>query len=450
MTELREYQFLALQHLHQRVVNGHRRLYVTLPTGTGKSLILARFAKHRVLQGRVLVLIHRQDIARQLALTLCEEGLEVGLLMQGHRDMEQRVLVATLPSLLQFLDAVLEASTTPVATVLIDEAHHAVKGSTYEQIVTTLESRYGNEQVVTVGFTATPYRSHANSMLTVLPTCAFARDIPEMILQKVLAPLVWVPIAFDLDLSTLPSTVQDGEYDYDQHQLVRTLHRDLLTQEIVGHIAPMLEHRPTLVFALTVDHAEALAHAFRECGVSAMVVSGAMSQKQRERTFEQWRAGELQVVCNCALLTEGFDFPAIAALVFVRPTRSPALYLQMLGRGMRLAPGKQNCLVFELVGQHSNTSAQITLPQLVVPQRHEKAPLSQPKRLSANPRYDSLFRNLSTPSEETGVSLLDPLGASCYRWQTLHHAYFALVNAEVVAIVERDPAGSGLYRSRLH
>ena len=89
MTELRDYQQLALQHLHQRVANGYRRLYVTLPTGTGKSLILARFARDRVPQGRILVLIHLQDIARQLVRTVCDEGLEVGLLMQGHRDMEQ-------------------------------------------------------------------------------------------------------------------------------------------------------------------------------------------------------------------------------------------------------------------------------------------------------------------------------------------------------------------------
>ena len=289
--------------------------------------------------------------------------------------------MATLPSLMQYLEPVLEASSIPITTVLIDEAHHAIKGSAYERIITTLEARYGPEQVVTVGFTATPYRSHANSMLRVLPTCAFARDIPDMIGQKVLAPLVWVPVMIDLDLSTLPSRVQDGEYDYDQQQLVRTLHRDLLTQEIVGRIVPQLEQRPTLVFALTVEYAEALARAFRACGLSAMAVSGTMSQKQRERTFGQWRAGELQVVCNCTLLTEGFDFPAIAALVFARPTRSPSLYLQMLGRGMRLAPGKQNCLVFELVGQHSSTSAQMTLPQLVEPQNLQHDTPSKPKHV---------------------------------------------------------------------
>ncbi len=115
MPELRDYQQLAVQHLHQRVANGYRRLYVTLPTGTGKSLILARFARDRVVQGRVLVLIHLQDIARQLVQTLREEGLEVGLLMQGHRDKEQVVLVATLPSLMQSLETVLDANSLPIA-----------------------------------------------------------------------------------------------------------------------------------------------------------------------------------------------------------------------------------------------------------------------------------------------------------------------------------------------
>ena len=102
------------------------------------------------------------------------------------------------------------------------------KASVYEDILTVLEMRYGYEQVVTVGFTATPYRSGVNSMLTLLPICAFARDIAEMVREKVLAPLTWMPITIDLDLTTLPTTVQDGEHDYDQHKLARTLGRNAL------------------------------------------------------------------------------------------------------------------------------------------------------------------------------------------------------------------------------
>jgi len=206
MISLRKYQLLALYHLEQRIQHGDRHLYVTLPTGTGKGVLIAACVSSRKSQGRALVLIHRQEIAFQLVHLLCQEGLDVGLLMQGHRQLDLPIIVATLPSLEVTLPAVIEAHNSPISTVLIDEAHHAVEGSTYERSLTVLETQATHQQMVTIGFTATPYRNDRKSMFSILPTCAFTREIPEMVREGWLAPLTWDPIPVTLDLETLPTT----------------------------------------------------------------------------------------------------------------------------------------------------------------------------------------------------------------------------------------------------
>jgi len=230
--------------------------------------------------------------------------------------------------------------------LLIDEAHHAVPGSAYAQILGALEAASPDERLVAIGCTATPYRSDTKSMLSLLSTCAFVREIPQMIREGWLAPLTWVPLVLDLDLASLPLT-QTEEPDYAPEALTRTLLRTAVMQELVRQVAPHLEQRPTLVFAASVEHAQQLASLFCQAGRSAVAVSWHLRQSHREQIYADWRAGHIQIVCNCSLLTEGFDFPAIAALVIARPTRSPGLYVQMLGRGTRTAPGKRDCLVID-------------------------------------------------------------------------------------------------------
>jgi superfamily II DNA or RNA helicase len=244
----------------------------------------------------------------------------------------------------------LVANTTPIQTVLIDEAHHAVSGSVYERILATVEDAAGTQPVAIVGLTATPYRSDEQSMLEVLPVCAFARTIPEMVQEGYLAPLTWKPVQVDLDLAEVATTRHSGELDYAETTLARQLLGETITVWLVAHTASLIEQRPTLVFVASVQHADYLSAAFRACGFSAAVVSGRTGRRQRDELFANWRRGSIQVVCNCALLTEGYDFPGIAALVIARPTLSPGFYMQMLGRGMRKAEGKTDCLVIDVLG----------------------------------------------------------------------------------------------------
>ncbi len=445
---LRDYQRLAIEHTTRRMEDGETRLYIHLPTGVGKGVILAALAAQELEAGRVLVLIHLQEVALKLLETLHQAGVDAGLLMQGRRVLAAPAVVAMVQSLTPAnLQALLEASEEPIATILIDEAHHAVPGSAYERIITSVEAIDEELPVVTIGFTATPYRSDTRSMLSLLPTCAYEREIPDMARAGWLAPLTWKPLHVNIDLARVATTRRAGERDYVEEALMNELLHSAITEEIARQVTSMIGQRPTLVFAITVEHAAQLAEAFRQCGLKAAFVSATTGRREREHLFESWRTGHIQVMCNCALLTEGFDFPEIAALVIARPTLSPSFYIQMLGRGTRRAEGKQDCLLIDVMGNQPDTSSQVVLPHVVGISKAETRTAEETERARTT---DPILKAILGADVESGLSLLDPIGQSHYRWVAYRHGYFARVTREITAIVERDPEGSGLYRSRLY
>ncbi len=421
-------------------------MYIALPTGTGKGVILAAVAAREQDAGRTLVLIHRQEIALQLVNTLRDMNLTVGLLMQGHKELNAPITVATVQSLTPTkLEALIVASDVPIATILIDEAHHAVEGSAYERIVTLLEAVDEELQVVTLGVTATPYRSDKKSMLSVLSTCVFERTILDMVRAGRLAPLVWEPIKVNIALEDVATARQFGELDYAEDSLTHELLREAISQDIARQAVARIGQRPTLVFGVTVAHAEQLTLHFQQCGRRAVALSGKTSRNEREDILARWRSGEIQVVCNCALLTEGFDFPELAALVIARPTLSPSYYMQMLGRGTRPAQGKKDCLVLDVMGNQPDTSQQVVLPLVVGVAEEKFGGETEHRRVT-----DPILKAVLGAEAEPGLSLLDPIGQSHYRWTAYRNGYFSMVSKQEAAIIERDPKGSGLYHSRLY
>jgi hypothetical protein len=356
------------------------------------------------------------------------------------------VIVATTQSLLpSTLQALIDACDQSIATVLIDEAHHAVAGSAYERVITTIEQVYNSTRIPVIGFTATPYRSDKQTMLSLLPTCAFERTIPDMVRAGRLAPLTWEPLRVDIDLADIATSRQSGEVDYAEDALAAQLLRTTITEAIARGTAARIGQRPTLAFASSIEHAEQLAGAFRQLGVSAQAISGLSRRSEREALFSDWRADRVQAICNCALLTEGFDFPAIAALLIARPTLSPSLYVQILGRGTRPAPGKRDCLVIDVMGNRPESDRQMVLPHIIGEVRAE-----QGKGAERSKQSDPLLEALLGAETESGLSLFDPIGQSHYRWTAYRGGYFATVGKDKAVIVERDRSGSGLYRSRLY
>lgn len=360
---LRDYQRSAVDLTNRAITEGDQRLYLSLPTGTGKTRILAELA--RQCTGRVLAVAHTRELVGQLADGLATgTGRPVGTVMAGDDTPAAGVVAGSVQTLRRRrLRAVIDAG--PIDRLFIDECHHATVGNAYGRLIGDVEAACPG--VVTVGVTATPWRSDRHRMSDVLPRCVFERSIAAMAEAGWLAPLRWRRVAVsELDLSSVRTRTADGEPDYDLADLAAAVGQPSVAEATAALTAPLLDGRLTVVFAVDVQHALKLTDAYRAEGLTAGTIWGAMPATARAGLLADWRAGRVQVVTSVATLLEGFDLPELRAAIIARPTQSPGRYVQQIGRVSRIAPGKADALIIDVTespfGAESLNTRQLTLP----------------------------------------------------------------------------------------
>ena len=268
---------------------------------------------------------------------------------------DSQIVVASVQSLVRRLD---RHDTAVYQVVVCDEAHHA-PASTYQKIFEHFGFTNGGGERLLVGFTATTKRGDGVGLGNVFDKIVFQRSLREMIDAHWLVDIS----GFRVETSADISGVQSRAGDFATGQLstaVNTKPRNELAAQTYHELAG---GRKALVFTVDVRHAEDLAAEFRAHGIEAQAVSGRMPKDERRATISAYRRGEIQALCNCALLTEGFDDPATDVVLMARPTHSSLLYMQMLGRGTRTAPGKENLLLLDFVDSTKRHSA-VSLPDL--------------------------------------------------------------------------------------
>lgn len=371
----RDYQKLAVRYtLDQVVRGGGRNLYYTLPTGTGKTRVATMLIEELYMRGRVLVVAHRRELVEQMEAAIFDDTENrPGVVMADFNDHDRHIIIATVQSLnAARLAGLFSVNPNPIKYLLIDECHHAVPRSRYVHVIEYLRSVY--PELVVIGCTATPYRNDAARMQNVLPDCTFVRTIPDMQKAGYLAPLLWKAVKVPVSFDQVTTGKTEGEKDYNAADLVAVLSPQ--SEYIAKQTAPSMKHRPSMVFSATVAHAYELAEAYRACGIVAVAIDGDTPAERRRTLLEQWKRGEIQCVVNCALFTEGFDYTPLSpnvnglgCLVIARPTMSPSLYMQMIGRGTRLKPASgefADCLCFD-VASNANLleTKQVTLPSIM-------------------------------------------------------------------------------------
>jgi len=324
-------------------------MLLALPTGAGKTIIfseLIRRARHPV-----LVLAHRDELLaqarskieaalRQNANDTRTVSLERGL-RRASRDAG--VVVASIRSLHEGRIGPALAG-RDLRLVIYDECHHAVADSNrrvLEQIGVFAPDWPGT----LVGFTATTRRADGRGLGEVFEEIVYERSLREMIDDRYLRPLRGLRFSTAADLSSV--TVR-GE-DYDEEELEEAVDVESRNLLVARAIQECTRDRRTIAFCVTVRHAENLARSLRELGVPAAMVCGEMPKPDRSRTLQRFAEGTLRVITNVGVLTEGFDDPGVSAVAMVRPTRSVSMYLQCVGRGMRLSPDSEDCLVLDFV-----------------------------------------------------------------------------------------------------
>jgi superfamily II DNA or RNA helicase len=226
----------------------------------------------------------------------------------------------------------------PADLIVLDEAHHA-RARTYRRI---LES-YPN--AVVIGLTATPCRGDGRGLGNIFDKIIEGPPIAELIAGGHLVPSkVFAPTRPDL------AGVRVERGDYVESQLAKRMNTDTLVGDIIEHWFRLADRRRTVVFATGVEHSVHIRNEFRQAAVLAEHLDGSTPAKERDAILAKLAAGQIDVVVNAMILTEGWDSPEVACLVLARPTRSLLLYRQMVGRVLRPAPGKTDALILDHAG----------------------------------------------------------------------------------------------------
>jgi ATP-dependent helicase IRC3 len=342
MLSLRPYQQEAIEAILKAEAHGVRRPLLALPTGCGKTVIFAHLIRQR--EGPSLVLVHRDELIQQAAekLQLIAPGLEVGIVKAARDEVDAPCVLASVQTLSR--EARLARLPLGFKTVVVDEAHHAV-AETYRRILTAVGS-FDPDGPLTVGVTATPMRGDQVGLKAVFQEIVYKRSILDMILEGYLADVRGIQVGLKVDfrqLHTRAGDFLDGEVE---EMLMEADAPEHLCQAYLEHA----RERKALLFTPTVNMATLMADRLRSIGVAAEMVCGETPLDERRASLQRLKSGETRVVCNCAVLTEGFDEPSVDCIVLMRPTKSLTLYTQMVGRGTRPFPGKADCLVLDLVG----------------------------------------------------------------------------------------------------
>ena len=370
--ELRPYQEEARTAIQEEWLKGNKKTLLVLPTGTGKTIVFSKVIEDRVKLGeRVLVLAHRGELLEQAADKLEKStGLKTATEKAQETSIGSwfRVVVGSIQTMMRekrlkkfpkdFFD-----------TIIIDEAHHCLSDS-YQRVLNYFEANV-------LGVTATPDRGDMRNLGEFFESLAYEYTLPKAIKAGFLSPIKALTIPLKLDLSAVGQ--QAG--DFSTRDLGSAL--DPYLESIADEMWKVAKDRKIVVFLPLVATSKKFMELLNQKGFKAAEVNG--ESKDRAEVLEDFDKGKYNVLCNSMLLTEGWDCPSVDCVVVLRPTKVRSLYSQMVGRGTRLFPGKEELLLLDFLW-HT--------------ERHE---LCHPAHLIA--RNDEVAKVMTEKIEEAGIAL---------------------------------------------
>ena len=367
MMTLRPYQQEALEAV-LAAFRDQQNVLLQAATGAGKTIIfseLIRLFRQKWPSINILILAHREQLVRQAydkLIKVWPEGIDqVGIAchsVASKSDLDKPVIIGSVQTVARQLNDMHE-----VKLMIIDEVHRmppltaeGKEPNQYEQVIERLRMFYPKMRLL--GVTATPYRlgwgyiygnmKTGDPERNWFPNLTYAIGIDTLQEQGFLCPLQGWGTNKKLDLS---GVLMSNSGDYREDELSKFMSAEIHIGSAVKAVQIHAQDRKHIVvFAVTIEHAGLLLEAFQLAGYKAGITHSNLNKEDNARAMSAFENGELQVLVNVGKLTEGWDCPATDCVVLCRPTKSTALYVQMVGRGLRLADGKKDCLLLDLAG----------------------------------------------------------------------------------------------------
>lgn len=337
---LRPYQENVIAQVRQEIAAGRRRILLVAPTGSGKTVIAAAIIESAAAKGNsVLFLDHRKEITEQTSRKLYAVNIDHGIIQAGFPARPgEAVQVASIQTLHARAIRSCSIDLPNAAVVVLDEAHHA-RASTYREILDAYP------KAIILGLTATPCRGDGRGLGSLFEALVECPQVAELTAAGYLVPArIYAPSRPDLD------GVRIARGDYVERELGERVNTAELVGDIVEHWLKLAERRRTVLFAAGVAHSVHLRNQFRAAGVVAEHIDGSTPREERELILSRLAAGQVELVANACVLTEGWDAPSVSCLVIARPTKSLGLYRQIVGRVLRPHPDKEDCLILDHAG----------------------------------------------------------------------------------------------------
>ena len=383
---LRDYQIDICSRVSEAFEH-HRSVMVQMPTGTGKTVVLAELVKRLKMKDegvRILIVAHRRELIEQIKATIKRMKMD-----------SRNITVESIQTISRRIDAL---EFIP-SLVVIDEAHHAL-AKTYKMMWDAWpDARF-------LGLTATPCRLNGKGFTDLFDILVQSWDIPTFIKAKWLSTYDFVSIKADSRTQQLISSLKKrgADGDYQVKEMDAVLNKRPSIERLYNCVMEFARNRKGFVYAINIDHARSIAEYYQEQGVNAVAIDSHTPVKERERIISSFRSGGLQVLVNVDIFSEGFDCPDVEFIQLARPTLSLAKYLQMVGRGLRPSKGKKNCMIIDNVGLYRvfGLPSQIWDWQSAFEGRmkmREERLKSRDERLKSKDNHSSLINNQKIDTE---------------------------------------------------
>ncbi len=390
---LRPYQSQGIHDIFDKWRSGMRSVLFQMPTGTGKTVLFSEIVKKGYDHNRkILIVAHRKELIEQIVRKLFLKQVDVGVIIAGKKaDYSMIVQVASIQTLTR--------REHPEANlIIIDECHHA-KAKSYKKLWTI----YPGAKFL--GVTATPIRLSGAGFKDLFDVLVPSMQINDFIRQGYLSPIKH----FSGATPNLKG-VKKRQGDYINNELSKVMLQNDLMANLLDSYQKLTPKKSTIVFAVNIEHSKSIAERYKHAGIRAAHIDSKTPHNERKKILQRFKAKEIQVISNVEIITEGFDFPECEVVQLARPTKSLALYLQMVGRVMRIASGKHYGVVLDNAGlwfEHGLSTINRTWSLQGLKDGKNKKKITPKDVLAIQEEGELRDVNRQAPNEVEGLELIE-------------------------------------------